>query len=469
MLNYFNQFNASAMFIDFFWASLLLFGGQLIRTKVKLFQNYFIPASVIAGFLGMFLGNQFANVIGFSAQAGSYSSVLIILLFSGLLLGHTQKKENVGQKIWQVRETLFNSLAWAFLQISLAILLGFLLAKTIIPSISEKMGILLPAGFYGGYGYAGAIGGTLEKYGIESASGIGATFATVGMIVGIVFGMLNINIANRKHCLNFTKTISDIPEAERSGFLSEDKKISIGNATVNPNSIDPLGWHVALTFMLGGVGWLLEYYIKKATGFDIPALCLAVICGFLFQCFMEKVGLGKTVDKQVTTRICSTYTDYLVFFGISTIKKSVIATYWIPIILLSILGIVVNMFYLWFICPRMFHNNWFERGIALFGEFSGVMATGITLLRVVDSDNKSGSLEDLGVATIFVCAWDLFQVGMYPVFIGMGYTLETGTAVLLGFFVMLFIMKVTKCGQNVSAVSSSEEAENPAPSYVLHH
>lgn len=448
MLSYFSEFSASAMFLDFFWASLLLFIGQLIRTKVKIFQNLFIPASVIAGFLGMFLGDQFANIIGFSSQAGSYSSVLIILLFAGLLLGYTEKREDLLKKLWRVRETLFNSMTWSFMQFALAILGGWLLAKTVFPGISEKIGILLPAGFYGGYGYAGAIGGTLENYGVDSGSGIGATFATIGMIVGIVFGMLNINIASRKGYLKFTKTISEIPESERSGFLSEESKFSVGTATVNPSSIDPLGWHIALTFMLGGIGWLAEYYIKAATGFDVPALCLAVIAGFLFQSGMNKAGMGKCINKQITTRLCSTYTDYLVFFGISTIKKSVIATYWGPILILTVLGIAVNMFYLWVLCPRLFHNNWFERGIALFGEFSGVMATGVTLLRIVDSENQSGSLEDLGIATVFVCTWDLFQVGMYPVFVGIGYTLQTGLALVAAFFVMLLVMKITKCGRS---------------------
>ena len=446
MLSYFSDFSASAMFLDFFWASLLLIAGQFIRTKVKIFQNLFIPASVIAGFLGMFLGDQFANVIGFSSQAGSYSSVLIILLFAGLLLGYSEKKENLLKKVWEVRETLFNSMTWAFMQFALGILGGWLLAKTIFPRISEKIGILMPAGFYGGYGYAGAIGGTLEHYGIESASGIGATFATIGMIVGIVFGMVNINIASRKGCLKFTKNITEIPESERSGFLGDKDKFSIGTANINPSSIDPLGWHIALTFMLGGVGWLAEYYIKAATGFDVPALCLAVIAGFLFQSGMNKVGMGKYINKQITTRLCSTYTDYLVFFGISTIKKSVIATYWDPILILAVLGLAANMFYLWVLCPLLFHNNWFERGIALFGEFSGVMATGVTLLRIVDCENQSGSLEDLGIATVFVCFWDLFQVGMYPVFVGMGYTLQTGIALVAAFFVMLLVMVITKCG-----------------------
>lgn len=46
----------------------------------------------------------------------------------------------------------------------------------------------------------------------------------------------------------------------------------------------------------------------------------------------------------------------------------------------------------------MMHNNWFERGIMIYGMCSDVMATGDTLLRVVDPNNESGTLEDTGTA-----------------------------------------------------------------------
>ena len=43
---------------------------------------------------------------------------------------------------------------------------------------------------------------------------------------------------------------------------------------------------------------------------------------------------------------------------------------------------------LWF-SPRLFKEAWFERGIAEFGQATGVTATGLLLLRTVDPDNKT--------------------------------------------------------------------------------
>ena len=41
--------------LDLSIAGLLLFISQLLRARIRLFQKLFIPASMIAGFLGLFL------------------------------------------------------------------------------------------------------------------------------------------------------------------------------------------------------------------------------------------------------------------------------------------------------------------------------------------------------------------------------------------------------------------------------
>lgn len=444
MLSYFDSFSATAFMIDFFWASLFLAIGTLLRAKLKFLQNLFIPASVIAGCFGLFLSEEFFNVIDFSDQAGSYPSVLIILLFATMLLGYQEKTENVFQKIWGYRDTMWTMLMWAVMQFGLAMLLSWLLSVTIMPDLFPAFGLCMPGGFYGGYGYGSAIGGALELYGLENGVGVGCTFATIGMIVGIVMGMMNINIANRKGWLKFTKKLGDIPESERTGLIPAEKRQPIGRGTMNSGSIDPLGFHVVLMFLVSGLAWLTEYYVKAATGVDIPALCLALIFGAVLQALLNKTGAGHYVDKPTMTRVGSTVTDYLVFFGFCTIKKAVFADYWLPILIFSLLGIAVNMFMMFYICPRSFHNNWFERGIIFFGEFSGVMATGVTLLRVVDTENESGSLEGAGVASIPCAFFDLFQIGMYPIFCGMGYTLLTGALVTAGVPLMFLMMILTK-------------------------
>ena len=42
--------------MDFAFASLFILLGQLIRAKVRFIQRFFIPSSMIAGFLGLIAG-----------------------------------------------------------------------------------------------------------------------------------------------------------------------------------------------------------------------------------------------------------------------------------------------------------------------------------------------------------------------------------------------------------------------------
>lgn len=53
-----------------------------MRSKVTFFQKLFIPASMLAGFLGLLLGSQFLNVIHFSNAMSSYAGFLVIPVFA---------------------------------------------------------------------------------------------------------------------------------------------------------------------------------------------------------------------------------------------------------------------------------------------------------------------------------------------------------------------------------------------------
>lgn len=445
MLNYFQEFSVYALIMDLFWASALLFIAQIIRSKIKLLQNLFLPASVLAGLMGLFLGNQFLNVVVLSPGAGSYGGAIIIVLFASVLLGHTGRTEGFGELFWESRDSCFNVAAWEWFQWGIGILAGIFLTRTLFPHVAESVGMTMPSGFAGGYGYGGAVGTALENMGLEGGLGFGMTFATIGMLVAIICGMLNINIGLRKGYLNFTKELSKIPEDELSGFLKEEHQEPMGMNTMNSSSIDPLGWHVVLVLLAAGLGWLTNYHVKALTGADVPALCLALIWGFSIQKILDAVRIGKHVDKKVTTRIGSTLTDYMVFFGICTINKQFVATNWLLIVLLSVVGIIVNMVYFWVLCPRTYRNNWFERGIIPFGMLSGVLASGITLLRVVDPEFKSHALEDFGIAQIPLAFCDLFIVGVLPIFVGQGQGIIVGLGLVAASFAALAVLKITGC------------------------
>ena len=44
---------------DLAFASLLILVGQLLRAKIKFIQSSFMPASLLAGFMGLALGAEF--------------------------------------------------------------------------------------------------------------------------------------------------------------------------------------------------------------------------------------------------------------------------------------------------------------------------------------------------------------------------------------------------------------------------
>ncbi|MFQ8840546.1 MAG: hypothetical protein ACLR8P_06040 [Clostridium fessum] len=113
-------------------------------------------------------------------------------------------------------------------------------------------------------------------------------------------------------------------------------------------------------------------------------------------------------------RISGTATDYLVFFGIASIKLAVIVKYAAPLALLLLCGIVIVVATLMFFGPAMNRGSWFERAIFVFGYSTGVFAIGFILLRIVDPENRSKTLNDTAFAAPFTTPAEMFAWSMGP-------------------------------------------------------
>ena len=81
---------------DFAIASLLILIGQFLRAKIKFFQEFFIPSSLIAGLIALLLGGQFLDVLHFSSGAGSYAGMLIIIVFTVVGINGFEIKKGEG-------------------------------------------------------------------------------------------------------------------------------------------------------------------------------------------------------------------------------------------------------------------------------------------------------------------------------------------------------------------------------------
>lgn len=408
---------ASGVLFDFCWMALLLFVSQLIRSRIRVIQKLYIPSALIAGILGLFAGKFFLNIIPYSDAASSYSGILIAILFSTLFLGSKGKKSFKGI-ISKVSDSFLVNTFAEVGQYAVFMLIGCLVFVNVFPQLNPGFALMLPSGFIGGHGTAAAIGAAFADNGWDEATTIGQTFATAGLVIGILLGVVCINIATRKGYTKVIKKASLLPNELLTGLIPEGKRENMGENTVSSMSIDPLTWHLILVLISVGGAYLANYGLKLLLpSISFPVYALALIVSVVLQKILELFKLSDYVDKRIITRIGSTATDFLVGFGVATININIVIKYWFPMVILIILGIAYCLFFLFVISKKCFRSYWFERGIYVFGMLTGVMSTGVILLRVCDPELKTGVLEDFGLAWIILSFIDLLMVSLSPMMI----------------------------------------------------
>lgn len=409
------DFTVYTLLEDIIVMSGLLFLGQFLRSKIKWLQNHYIPVSVIAGFLGLLLGPQVLSVVSWSSQASSYPYLLICILFAGIFLG---KKEKVnGAYIFKkVGDTFLINTASEILCFGLALTLGAGAIMLLFPDVFPEISLLLPSGFAGGHGYAAAIGGALNHLlGREDAVYIGQAFATIGLLTGLLGGIACINYAAKKGATRFVKKASALPLECRTGLLSEENRSPMGQETIHPMSMDPLAWHICLILTATGLGYGAQKILERVIpDLSFPLMCLTMLAGIVLQFCMKKAHYAEYIDKKVIDRVGSCLTDYLVAFGIATIRLSVVAEFWGPILILCVLGVVWPLLIVFFVGRKLFHNFWFERSIFIYGYLTGIVAVGITLLRIVDPQMRSETLDDFGCAYTLQSIIEVVLIAMIP-------------------------------------------------------
>ena len=429
---------------DFAFMSLLLIIAQFLRSNIKFLQMFYIPASVLAGIFGLLLGPQFLNIIPWSGRIGSYAYMLVCVLFGGLFLG---KKSGAGAKktFKQVGDSFCVNMGAEFFCFGIAMLIGGALVMLLFPEVFIEISLLMPSGYLGGHGYASTIGTALNNLlGREDGVVIGQTFATIGLLTGLFGGIACINYATRKGATRLVDKAESLPEDCRTGIVPPGKRASMGEETINPMSMDPLAWHLALTLIATLAGYLFyDWYKQYLPSIELPVMCLTMIFGVIIQTILNHTPFRDSVDEHVEGRIGSMVTDYLVGFGVASISITVVMEFAAPILLLCLLGTLTSLVLVFVVGRKLFHNFWFERSIFVFGWTTGVVAIGVTLLRLVDPEAKSGTLSDYGYAYTLQSVVEVFIIALTPILaVSMG-CIATGlieTAIALALFLVSAVL-----------------------------
>ncbi len=385
--------------IIFVILSVLLVAGKILRVQIPLLQRLYLPSSIVGGLLGLTLISAFGDKLpdGVIDEMRSMPGFLINIIFATLFLGGAaQKAKKIASSVLP-QLTLAQIVVWGQYVVGLG-LAGFLLAPAF--GVPEAFGNLLELGFEGGHGTVGGMSEAFRAHGWEDGIALGYTIATIGMISGIVAGMVLINWAYARGWIRTVRPFSKRTASERRGIHPKDARPSAGSQTVLADSVDSLAWHIAIVGLAVLIGFVILQGCKSAEiallpnaktrlfkGFPMFPLCM--LGGFFLQSAAKMLKLDLLVDRNQMTRISGASLDYLAVAAIATIQLSVVVANWKPLLIMSVAGIAWTMFSVLWFSPRLFREAWFERGIAEFGQATGVTATGLLLLRTVDPDNKT--------------------------------------------------------------------------------
>ncbi|MBR4969795.1 MAG: sodium:glutamate symporter [Alistipes sp.] len=442
-MNLFDTFTPWALFVDLGLISILLLIGQVLRAKIKLIQKMFIPPSLIAGLLGLAFGPNGLGWLPFSDQLGTYAGILIAVVFAALPFS------SANAPLKEIVRT--TGPMWAYAQLGMLLqwgivgLFGLTVIKWIWPNLNDAFGVMFPTGFYGGHGTAAAIGAAFEGLGWEDARSLGMMTATVGVIFAIGIGLIFIKWATRNKQAAFISDFNDLPDELRSGMLPEEKRSSIGTETTSSISIDSLTFHVALVCVAALLGYLASRGVKLAyPKLELPVFSCAFVIGLIMKRIFDAVHISKYICPQTTVRIGSMSTDLLVAFGVASIKLSVIVNYALPLLVLIICGTLITMLITFYLGRRLSKTYWFERTIFAWGWWTGTMAMGIALLRIVDPKLASKAMDDYALAYLPIAPVEIILISLTPVLFvrGKGFWMVAGCLALSAVTILIaWLMK----------------------------
>lgn len=393
---------------------VLLIIGKSLRVRVRWIQKLFLPSAIVAGFIGLLLGPQVFGKIAahFGAtqfKAGglfseniihvwqSLPGLLISLVFATMFLG--QKLPGPKKVVELAGPQLSVGIGFASGQYMIGLLLTVLLILPFFPEIPATIACIIEIGFEGGHGTAGGMIPVFKEIGFSEGGDLSVGSATVGLIGGVVAGVAAINWAVRTGKTKIVKERANQSLEEQSGLFRRDEQYVGAHLTSRPSSIEPLSLHIGILAISILVGQLIlsglqlieaHLWADKVELLKyVPLFPMAMIGGMIVQIVLNKIGYDHLIDEQMMLRIQGLGLDFLITAALASMSLTAIASHLVPFLILCLGGFLINFFILLWLCPRTFPEYWFERGIGDFGQASGVTATGLILMRIVDPEGDS--------------------------------------------------------------------------------
>jgi len=430
--------------VNYFLLLAIFIGlASTLKKKFSFFRKYLIPVPIIAGFIGLLLGQEVIGLVSLHKQTlGFIVYHLMAIGFIALSLQNRKSKTN---------KDILNGGLFIVTNYLLQGILGFtitlILVKTIFPDLFPMFGLLLPLSFGQGPGQAFSIGTQWEKLGFISGGNIGLTFATFGFLWACFAGLPLLNFLVKKSKLKFDK------KAEHRAYKVVPQNIEYRENTTN-ESLDSISIQLFLIALVYAITYLT---IKYLTNFLLPLgtlgatlaqllwgfhFLIGTVYGLLFRTiinFMNKKysNFYFDTDKFLLQRITGGAFDFMITASISAISLYTLRKFALPIILITSAGGIFTMLYINFMVRKIFIHDHLENIIGFYGMMTGTISTGMALLKEIDPNLETSTTDNLvmGSAVAIFFGFPLMVILSIPV---IGYT--TGRPSFYLLTLLLFII-----------------------------
>ena len=376
-------------FLGFLIICFFLIFGRRIKLAVQL-ERFGLPIAVISGIAGISIG-PFGLIHVLSKETtnvwSNFPTPLLSLVFATLMMG--RPIPNINGLVRPIVNQFLLALSLGFGQFFVG---GLVVEYLLSPSMDTNplMGCLIEVGFEGGHGAATIIGESFTRLGFDDGLELGLAMATVGLLSSSLLGSIFIFLG-RTLRLSDTEEIVELKEnlnSKKNIEIFSDLRILIINLGFAGLAIS---FGVLLLKFLKYISTFFGEFSREII-FSLPVFPLILIGSLLIRYILEKTGNTEYISNILQREIGILSTDLLIFTAMASLDIAVVFDNWLIILVFTIFGLCWNLICIAYFAYFIFDDYWFEKSLIEFGNSTGVVASGLLLLRLADPKNISKTL-----------------------------------------------------------------------------
>jgi ESS family glutamate:Na+ symporter len=387
---------------------ILLLVGTVLGRGLGV-HRWGVPEALLAGVVGLLVGPQGPWPLLPPEVIRLWEDlplILLTLVFGSLLVGKPLPRPG---GLWRpLGAQVLLSLTLAFGQYLVGGLVVLLVLRPWL-GVSPVMACLIEVAYEGGHGSAAAMAPTYARLGVEGAEALGLALATVGLLASTLVGGLLVVVARWR---GWVATAAANPDpVDRSA-----PPPSAPPPPLPPQGRLALASAWAVNLALAGVavalgGGLLEGLRGLAPHLGsgvatvieaLPVFPLALVGSVLVRLVLERTGGATLASATIQNRIGTLAADLLIAAATACLDLTTLTTIWRPLLVLGVAGLAWNLLVVLGAGRWMLPDPWFQRGLVDFGQGTGVAASGLLLLNMVDPQDRDDVLTPFSIKQLLL-------------------------------------------------------------------